>query len=168
MHIQVRHTNLWGGSYRREMEAIYQSNKMVIARYIVENAQKPLYIDGSCVLENGYTAVSFIEYGNWYITEKIFNFQAFPTGFLARVVTPVEENLTFLATMDLFFKVWITPQSEFRVFGTKMFRKVAENGLLSKTVQEKTRETMDYLLSRIEEGTFPSEFLRDFRVEKKK
>jgi predicted RNA-binding protein associated with RNAse of E/G family len=165
MRIQFTQMNLWGNLSRKEMEIIYQSNKMVIARYPVSNLQSPLVIDGSYVLENGYTAVAFIEYGNWYITEKIFDFQARPTGFLINVVTPVEENLTFLNTMDLFIKVWISLGDQCRVFGTNIFRKIADDGLLTKTVEKRALETVDTLISSIKKGVFPPQVVKDFCIE---
>ncbi|MBU7022908.1 MAG: hypothetical protein HXS40_01980 [Theionarchaea archaeon] len=168
MRIQFTQMNLWGNLSRKEMEIIYQSNKMVIARSPVSNLQSPLVIDGSYVLENGYTAVSFIEYGNWYITEKIFDFQARPTGFLINVVTPVEENLTFLNTMDLFIKVWISLGDQCRVFGTNIFRKIADDGLLTERVEKSALETVDNLVSSIKKGVFPPQFVKDFCIENKR
>ncbi|MBU7013904.1 MAG: hypothetical protein HXS52_08330 [Theionarchaea archaeon] len=165
MRIQITQTNLWGNLSRREMEIIYQSNKMVIARYPVSNLQNPLVVDGVHVLENGYTAVAFIEYGNWYITEKIFDFQARPTGFLINVVTPVEENLTFLNTMDLFIKVWISPVDQCKVFGTSIFRNIAKDGLLTETVEKKALETVDTLVLEVQNGGFPPQFVKDFYIE---
>jgi predicted RNA-binding protein associated with RNAse of E/G family len=165
MRIQFTQMNLWGNLSRKEMEIIYQSNKMVIARYPVGNLQSPLVIDGSYVLENGYTAVAFIEYGNWYITEKIFDFQARPTGFLINVVTPVEENLTFLNTMDLFVKVWISPGNQCKVFGTNILRKIAEDGFLTETVEKSALETVNTLVSNIKKGVFPPQFVKDFCIE---
>lgn len=166
MRIHLRHRNLWGEQNQREMEIIYQSNKMMITQCTIENAQQPLYMDGVYVLENGYTAISFIEYGKWYITDKIFDFQADHTGFLTKIVTPVEENIAFLTTMDLFVRFWITPEKEFRLFGTKMFKKVSEEGLLSDTVEKKAKETINDLISRIQEGAFPPELVRNFSMEK--
>jgi predicted RNA-binding protein associated with RNAse of E/G family len=149
------------------MEIIYQCNDMMITQYTVENAQQPLFMDGACVLENGYTVVSFIEYGKWYITDKIFNFQADHTGFLTKLVTPVEENLTFLTTQDLFVRFWITPEKEFRIFGTKMFKRVSEEGLLSDTVEKEAKNTVEGLITRIKEGSFPPVEIEEFKVEKK-
>lgn len=166
MRIHLRHSDVWGALRKREMEIIYHSNEGVIARYTIDNAQEPLFVEDVCVLENGYTAVCFIEYGKWYIVDKIFDFQAVPTGFFTKVVTPVEENLTFLSTMDLFVRIWITPQSKYRLFGTKMLAKVSEDGLLFETIEKKAKETVDDLISRIKEGTFPPELVRDFRIEK--
>jgi predicted RNA-binding protein associated with RNAse of E/G family len=117
-------------------------------------------------LENGYTAVSFIEYGKWYITEKIFDFDAVSTGFLVRLVTPVEENLTHLSTMDLFVKFWIGMENEYRPFGTKMFRKISEEGLFTETVEKEALKTADELVSRIKDGTFPPDFVKEFKIER--
>ena len=167
MRILFRHRNLWGELQQREMDIVYQSEKGMITHSVVENARQPLYIDGACVLENGYTVVSFIEYGRWYITDKVFDFQASPTGFLAKVVTPVEENLTFLTTMDLFVRFWITPHGEFHTFGTKMFRKVSEEGLLSETVEKNAKEVIDDLIFRIQGKEFPPDHVRTFMIEKK-
>lgn len=166
MRITMQQKNIWGNSHGREMEVVYQSNAMVITQYIIENAKTPLYVDDLCVLENGYTAVSFIEYGKWYIVDKVFNFEEALTGFLIKLVTPVEENFTFLATTDLFMKIWVSPDSTFRVFGSKMFKRVAEDGLLSESVEKSVKETIDTLILDIREGRFPSEFMRDFKVEK--
>jgi predicted RNA-binding protein associated with RNAse of E/G family len=166
MRIHLRHRNLWGEELQREMEIIYQSNKLIITYYQVENAQQPLYINDMCVLENGFTVISFIEYGKWYIVDKIFNFQANTTGFLAKVVTPIEENLTFLTTMDLYVRFWITLQGEFHTFGTKMFKKVSEEGLLTETVEKGAREAIDDLIFRIQGREFPSQYVRDFILEK--
>ncbi|MBU6998158.1 MAG: hypothetical protein HXS41_02940 [Theionarchaea archaeon] len=165
MRIHITQKNLWGNLSEREMEIIYQSNKMVIARYPVSNLQSPLIIDESYVLENGFTAVAFIEYGNWYITEKIFDFQARPTGFLINLVTPVEENLTFLNTMDLFIKVWVSPSDQCRVFGTNIFRNIAKDGLLTETVEKIALETVDTLVSGVQKGAFPPRFVKDFCIE---
>ncbi len=166
MRITMQQKNIWGNSHGREMEVIYQSNTMVIAQYVIENAHTPLYVDDLCVLENGYTAVSFIEYGKWYIVDKIFNFKETPTGFLTKLVTPVEENFTFLATTDLFMRIWISTDNKIRFFGTKMFRKITEDGLLSESVEQSVKNTMNALVLDIREGRFPSEFMRDFKVEK--
>ncbi len=166
MWINIGYRDLWGNIKKREMRIICQSNEMTIARYTIQNAQKPLIIDGTHVLENGYTAVSFIEYGKWYITEKIFDFDTIPTGFLVRLVTPVEENLTYLSTLDLFVKFWVSLQNNYKPFGTKMFRKISEDGLFTEIVERKARETADELVSSIKEGTFPPDFVKDFKIEK--
>lgn len=166
MRINIDYRDLWGNIKKREMRIIYQSSKMTIARYTIQNAQKPLVVDETRVLENGYTAVSFIEYGKWYIIEKIFDFDAVPTGFLVRLVTPVEENLMHLSTLDLFIKFWVSLQNEYRSFGTKMFRKISEDGLFTETVERTARETADELILRIEDGTFPPDFVKDFKIEK--
>ena len=167
MWITIGYRDLWGNVKKREMRIIFQSNKMTIARYSIQNAQKPLIIDNQRVLENGYTAVSFIEYGKWYITEKIFDFDTVSTGFLVRLVTPVEENLTHLLTLDLFIKFWVGLQNEYRPFGTKMFRKISDEGLFAKTVEKKALETADELVSLIGKGMFPPDFVKDFKIEKK-
>jgi predicted RNA-binding protein associated with RNAse of E/G family len=167
MRIHLRHSNLWGEQQQREMDILYQSNKMMITQYTIDNAQQPLYMEGACVLENGYTVVSFIEYGKWYITDKIFDFQTSPTGYLTKLVTPVEENMTFLATMDLFVRLWITRDNQFRLFGTKMFRKVSEEGLLLDSIGKRARKTIDDLVSKIQEGMFPPDMIRRFTIEKK-
>ncbi len=167
MRINLRHRDLWGELHKREMEILFQSDTMMVCMYTVENAPKPLFVDEMRVLENGFTAVSFIEYGKWYITDKVFDCEAVPTGFLVKLVTPVEENLTFLTTMDLFLRIWITPQNQFRLFGTRMFQKVSREGLLSETVEKNARKTMDDLISRIRQGQFPPELIRTFRIEKK-
>jgi predicted RNA-binding protein associated with RNAse of E/G family len=166
MNIHFTRTNIWGDSQRSEIEVIFQSDKMVIGRAPIENAQKPLYMDDVCVLENRYTAVSFIEYGKWYITDKIFDFDTCPTGFLVKLVTPVIENLRFLSTMDLFVKIWITPDNEHRIFGAKMFKKVSEDGLLTENVEKKARETINELISGIQQGKIPPQFVREFTIEK--
>ncbi len=167
MHINLCNRNVWGELQKREMELLHRSNVMVMAQYTVENAQTPLLINNMCVLENGYTAVCFIEYGKWYITDKIFDFQANPTGFMVKLVTPVTENLTFLTAMDLFVRVWITPENEFHISGTKMLKKVLEEGFLSETVEQGVISTMDELIPSIQAGTFPPPFVKDFRIEKK-
>ncbi len=167
MRIHLRYRNLWGELQKREMEILFQSNEKMICKYIIEKLPKPLFVNEVRVLENGYTAVSFIEYGKWYITDKIFDYQAVSTGFLVKLATPVEENLTFLTTMDLFVRFWVTPQNKFRTFGTKMFRRVSEEGLLSETVEKNARKTMDDLVFNIRNGQFPPEWMRDFKIEKK-
>lgn len=164
MQIHFRHRNLWGELQEREMEIIYQSDTMMITRYTIDSAPEPLMVNSEPVLEDGYTAVSFIEYGKWYIIDKIFNLQGAPTGFLTKLVTPVEENLTALTTMDLFVKIWITLQNDYQIFNTKMFKKVAADGLLSETVEKKSLETMDYLISVVKERKFPPDMVKDFRI----
>lgn len=167
MRIHLRYRNLWGELQKREMEILFQSDKRMICKYVIEKLSRPLFVNEVCVLENGYTAVSFIEYGTWYIMDKIFDHHAVSTGFLVKLATPVEENLTFLTTMDLFVRFWITPQNEFRTFGTKMFRKVSEDGLLSETVEKNARKTMNDLVFKIQNGQFPPEWVRDFNIDKK-
>jgi predicted RNA-binding protein associated with RNAse of E/G family len=166
MNINFTRRDLWGNRQKREMELIFQSNKMVIARYVIEHAQKPLIIDDTYVLENRYTAVSFIEFGKWYILNKIFNFDAHPTGYLIDVTTPIEENLTYLATTDLFVKIWVTLSNEYRFFGTSAFKDIAENGLITNTVKTHAKETLNDLVSQIRQKTIPQPIARQFTLEK--
>lgn len=164
MRISLRYKNLWGEENRRDMDIIFQDNTMMITRYIIENAQQPVIIDNETVLENGFTAVSFIEYGKWYITDKIFNLEAEPTGFLVKVATPVEENMTFVSTMDLFVKFWITPQNEYHLYGVKVFKEVSENGLMDHTVKTNAQQAMDELVVYIEQNKLPTQFMKDFTI----
>ncbi|MGD2249626.1 MAG: hypothetical protein PVF58_14560 [Candidatus Methanofastidiosia archaeon] len=166
MNIHFTRRDLWGNKQKREMELIFQSNKMVIARYVIEHAQKPLIIDGTYVLENRYTAVSFIEFGKWYVLNKIFNFDARPTGYLIDVTTPIEENLTYLATTDLFVKIWVTPSNEYKFFGTSAFKDIAENGLITNTVKINAKKTLNDLVSQIKQKTIPQSIARQFTLEK--
>lgn len=164
MRICLRYKNVWGEENRRDMDIIFQDNAMMIARYIIENAQQPVIIDNETVLENGFTAVSFIEYGKWYIIDKIFNLEAEPTGFLVKVATPVEENMTFVSTIDLFVKFWITPQNQYHLYGVKVFKEVSENGLMDQTVKINAQQTMDELVHNIEQRKLPTKFMKEFTI----
>jgi predicted RNA-binding protein associated with RNAse of E/G family len=165
MRINFRYKNLWGEEKRREMDIIFQDNTMMIAQYTIENTQQPLIMNDEHVLENGFTAVSFIEFGKWYIIDKIFNLEATPTGYLAKLATPVEENMTFISTMDLFIKFWITPQNEYQLYGNKVFKEVTANGLMDQTVKTHAQEAMKDLLSRIEQQKVPTHFMKEFTVQ---
>lgn len=166
MNVHLTRRDLWGNKQKREMELIFQSNKKVIARYVIKHAQKPLIIDNSYVLENRYTAVSFIEYGKWYILNKIFDFDGQPTGYLIDITTPVEENLTYLATTDLFVKIWVTLSNEFKFFGTSIFKDIAENGLLTSTVKKNVKKTLNELISQIKQEKIPQPPIKEFSLEK--
>lgn len=164
MRINFRYKNLWGEEKRREMDIIFQDNTMMIARYTIENAQQPLIIDDEHVLENGFTSVSFIEFGKWYIIDKVFNVEEKSTGFLAKLATPVEENMTFISTMDLFVKFWITPQNTYQLFGSNVFKEVSENGLMEETVKENTQKTIEELSNQIEKKKLPTQFMKEFTI----
>ena len=146
-----------------EQQLLYEDKSVIVTSQRI-TPSSPIIINGETVLGDNYTAVWFVFTGLWYDIGKIYNLNNEWTGYYCDIIKPVNRQEGTFEIVDLFLDVWVSPDNSFEIQDEDEFETAIRNGDISHELAEQARNGLTNLISEVESGNFPPEFVKSFNL----
>ena len=150
-------------SYYKQI-LLYEDDDMIITTQKI-NPSSPILLNGREVLADNYTAIWFIFTDLWYDIGKIYNLHSELTGYYCDIIMPVTRCKTKFEIVDLFLDLWISPDGGYAIQDEDEFEQAVKNGVISGEIEDKARNTLEFLIEEVTEERFPPQVVKDHIIQ---
>ncbi len=144
-----------------KQQLLYEDDETIVTSQRI-TPSSPIILNGETVLGDNFTAVWFVFAGYWYDIGKIYNLKNEWTGYYCDIIKPVKRQEGIFEIVDLFLDLWISPDGTYVIQDEDEFEHAVRNGDISKELAKQARNALTKLISEVESGNFPSEFVKSF------
>ena len=124
----------------------------------------PIIINGETVLGDNFNVIWFVFTGLWYDIGKIYNLNNEWTGYYCDIILPVERTPEKFEIVDLFLDLWVSPDGTYEIQDEDEFASALENGIIDPELANNAQNALNNLIDKVESGSFPPEFVKNFRT----
>ncbi len=144
-----------------KQKLLYEDDNVIVTTQRIKPSS-PFIFNGETVLDDNYTAVWFVFTGFWYDIGRIYNLKNEWTGYYCDIIKPVTRYVGKFEIVDLFLDLWISPDGSYEIQDEDEFENAVSNGHISQGLSVQARNALTELISEVESGDFPPDFVRDF------
>jgi len=144
-----------------ETRLLEETSDLVIMQHTIRTS-KPLEVNGSTVLDDGYGAVWFIYRGEHHDIGVITDPTGDLTGYYCDAILPMISRNGIYEITDLFLDLWISPDGQTIVLDEDEFDDAISKGWITDAEARIAREEVDRMVLGVREGTFPPDRVRDY------
>ena len=147
-------------------QALLYEDASVIVTTQKLKPSNPIAIDGTTVLDNGFTAVWFVFANLWHDVGKIYNLEKTFTGYYCDIITPMNRAEDHFEITDLFLDLWVTPDRSYQIQDNDEFEEAIANNWIQPDLADKARRALQDLIAEVESGVFPPKIAADWELTK--
>ena len=147
-----------------EQKLLYKDQEVIVTTQRVTPSE-PIVINGETVLGDNFNVIWFVFPGCWYDIGKIYNLKNKWTGYYCDIILPMERTSDEFVIVDLILDLWVTPDGSYEIQDEDEFENALENGIIDTDLANKARNALNNLIDEVETGSFPPEFVKNFRTE---
>jgi len=149
-----------------ETHLLEETNDLVIMQHTIR-ASKPLEVNGSKVLDDGYDAVWFVYRGRHHDIGVITDLAGDFTGYYCDAILPIIGRDGLYEITDLFLDLWISPDGQTTILDEEEFSDAISKGWITHEEARIAREEVDRMALGVREGVFPPDRVRDYALRRR-
>lgn len=150
--------------YYFQQQLLYENKEVIVTSQRIKPSS-PIIIDGETVLGDNFNAIWFVFTGLWYDIGKIYNLNNEWTGYYCDIIMPVERSAEKFEIVDLILDLWVSPDGTYQIQDEDEFETALEKGIINRELADKAKDELNNLIGEVKSGSFPPEFVKNFRTE---